>query len=73
MNKYPYNVSPMSYSCIYAAWTWDYWPPWKIDRLTEHADSEEDARNVAVEQVKILDEIGIQNTFKPSRHDNIPS
>ena len=39
--------------------------PRKMSRPTEHADSKEDARNVTVEQVKVLDKLNIQNIFDP--------
>jgi len=34
-----------------------------MDRLTEHADGEEDARNVTIEQVEVLGGLSIQMTL----------
>jgi len=36
-----------------------------MDRLTEHADSEEDTRNVTIEQVEILNRLSIQMILNP--------
>ena len=48
-----------------------YWPPWKTNWRTEHADSEEDARNATVEQVKMLGKISIQSASNPPCQGNV--
>lgn len=43
-----------------------------MDRLTEHTDSKEDARNVTIEQVEILDSFTIDITLNSLQSGDVP-